>query len=160
MRRLTSAEAERVRGDAKQIWQGEWNRRILLLVVFYAGVELLLFTVFDTGTWDTPLLFVYLGGVSVMMVISHRNWFRRLETDLEEGEVEQVEDPLRFPHWVETYFIPELRYAVFLGDEKLLLGLDSARLGASEENHCAEVLPSTRIIVSIRRAPQRAVTSE
>ena len=152
MPRLTPHQSTRAREDAQRIWQGEWNRRIALLIVFYATVELILFAVYDTGTWDTPLLFVYLGAVSVMMVISHRNWFRRLEADLDRGEFLQVEGTVRFPHPIEALFTPALRYAIFLGDAKLLVGPDTELPGTPEDPCCAEVLPSTRIVVSIHRA--------
>ena len=152
MRQLSATETAHVREDAQRIWQGEWNRRIALLIVFYATVELVLFAVYDTGTWDTPLLFVYLGAVSVMMVISHRNWFRRLEADLDKGELLQVEGTVRFPHPIEALFTPALRYAIFLGDAKLLVGPDTELPGTPENPCCAEVLPSTRIVISIRPA--------
>ena len=159
MRSLSKQQADRAREDAQRIWQGEWNRRILLLIVLYATVELVLYAIYDAGTWDTPMLFAFLGAVSVMMVISHRNWFRRLEADLDKGKVEQVEGTLQFPSAIEALLIPAQRYAVFLNGKKLLLFGIAGKDVVSGVEYSAEALPSTRLVVSILRTVQRAAAS-
>ena len=148
---LNPQQVARAREDAQRIWQGEWNRRIILLIVFYATAELVLYAVYDTGTWDTPVLFAFLGAVSVMMVISHRNWFRHLEADLDKGEVKQLEGTLRVPTLIEALLVPAQRYAVFLNGKKLLLFGIVGKDVASGVGHASEVLPATRIIATIRR---------
>ena len=116
-------------------------------MVFYATAELLLMVFAGASTWDTPLLFVYLGGVSVMMFFSHRNWFARLEADLEAGDVEQAEGPVRLPHPIEGFFTPALRYAVFVDEERYVAVHGTGRDLRVGECFSVTFLPRVRMIL-------------
>ena len=120
-RPLTTREAERARDDANLIWQGEWKHRTILFVSGYAGAELALMALYDTQTYDTPVLMVSLALMSLVMWWSHRRWFGKLETDLASGEVEQIEGLVVFPPRWMTFLFPSLRYTVQVSPRRLTL---------------------------------------
>ena len=121
-RPLTPQEAEQARRDAEVIWQGEWKRRIVLLVVVYSLMELVLITFFDTSTYDTPALIFFLASISVAMFWSHRRWFAKLEADLENGQAEIVEGTPVFPSKLVMTLAPSLAYSAQVGGRKVKFG--------------------------------------
>lgn len=121
-RPLTPQEAEQARRDAEVIWQGEWKRRIVLLVVVYSLIELVLMIFFDASTYDTPALIFFLAIISVAMFWSHRRWFAKLEADLEDGQAEIVEGTPVFPSKLTMALAPSLAFSAQVGGRKVKLG--------------------------------------